>query len=88
MSNYCKRIAKKINGRKIAQALVPTIDFLHSKGAKAVYIDFDNNKHTLSIYTPDIALSKEEMLSKEMKESVSALAALSTKNSTTKITSF
>lgn len=89
MSNYCKRIAKrkKASSRKIAKALVPTIDFFLNKGAKSVYIDFDNNKDTLSIYTPDVSLTKEEMLSKEMEETISALSVLATKKSTVRVTS-
>ena len=85
MSNYCKRIAKakKKSGITIAKALMPSIEFMHSKGAKDIYINFDNNKHTLSIYTPDVSLSKEELLSKEMEESVNALAVLSTKKKST-----
>lgn len=86
MSNYCKRIAKrkKMLDNKITQAIAPTIEFIHNIGAKNIYIDFDNNKHTLSIYTPDVSLSKVEMLSNEMDAAVSAL---STKNSTIRVSS-
>lgn len=78
MSNYCKRIAKrKLSGHSIAKALMPSINYFHEKGAKDIYINFDNKEHTISIRTPDVVLSEEEMNSPELLETIRCLSALS-----------
>lgn len=78
MSNYCKRIAKrKLSGYTIAKALIPSINYFYKKGAKEIYIDFDNKEHRLSIRTPDVVLSKEEMTSPELLETIKSLSPLS-----------
>lgn len=85
MSNYCKRIAKrKLSGETAAKAMMPTIDYLFEKGAKDIYIDFSNKEH-LSIRTPDVVLSKEEMTSPEFFETIRCLSPLC-RNKKSKIT--
>ena len=55
------RIGPIKEGRKIGHAIMPAIRYLHSKGANQFEISIDDESHELSIFTPDIGLSKEEL---------------------------
>ena len=46
---------------KIGHAVAPFIRYLHSRGANNFKISIDDKTQILSIFTPDIGFSKEEL---------------------------
>lgn len=74
MSNRKKIKNKKRSIKDIAKAFEPSIDYLVQKGAEKIHIVFNEEKKSVSIYTPDVILSEKEM--KELSETSKHFAAI------------